>query len=100
MVADGEQIQIEPVENDEVSKILTENKIDFAKGPASSTNTIGNACDRSNLFKASKKVLKSLTSLTLEDFQDPVLEAQLRNDYKQSCKLYIRKGSIPDKRNS
>lgn len=54
-VADGEELQIEPTANDDVIKILNDCHIHMGKGPASCTDTIGNACDRSNLFKASKK---------------------------------------------
>jgi len=72
-VAEGEVIQIEPVENDEVSEILSHRDINFGKGPASSTNTVGNACDRSNLFKGAKKVLKSQTFLTENDTSKMIL---------------------------
>jgi hypothetical protein len=77
MVADGEEIQTKPVENDDISLIPSQQDICLGKGPASCTNTVGNACDRSNLFKASKKILKSQTSLTEQDFRDPVLESKI-----------------------
>jgi hypothetical protein len=77
IVADGEDIQIRPLEYDDVATILEENKIDFGKGPASCTNTIGNACDRSNLFKGTKTVLKHITSANKTDFEDIILEDKL-----------------------
>lgn len=80
MVADGEAIQVKPVEDDGIASILDSHMIDLGKGPASCTGTMGNACDRSNLFKASKKVLKSEKSLTVVDFEDPALE-QVINAY-------------------
>jgi hypothetical protein len=45
MTADGESLQTAPVQNDEVMKKLVEFNINLGKGPASCTNTIGNACD-------------------------------------------------------
>jgi hypothetical protein len=77
LVADGEEIQLKPLEDDEVCRTLSNCNIDLGKGPASCTNTIGNACDRSNLFKASKKVLKSQSVVSKEDFRDPVLEQKI-----------------------
>jgi hypothetical protein len=61
MIADGEALQIQPYDKDDVAFILEEYKIDIGEGPASCINTIGNACDRNNLFKAAKKTLKSVT---------------------------------------
>lgn len=77
MTADGEALQMQPFDSDEVMAILQNFNIDLGKGPASCTNTIGNACDRSNLFKAAKKTLKSIASETEVDFQDAVLENHL-----------------------
>jgi hypothetical protein len=77
MVADGEEIQIAPVENDDVSRILAEKRICLGKGPASCTNTIRNACDRSNLFKSIKKVLKSIKTTTETDYIDPLLQSKI-----------------------
>jgi hypothetical protein len=77
MIADGEALQIQPYDCDDVAAIVEECKINIGKGPASCTNTIGNACDRSNLLKAAKKTLKSVTTLTEVDFQDPVLENRI-----------------------
>jgi hypothetical protein len=77
LVADGEDIQIQPLENDEVAKILEDNKIDLGKGPASCTNTIGNACDRSNLFKSTKKVNRHVNSSQKYDFEDLILEDKI-----------------------
>jgi hypothetical protein len=58
LIADGEEVQIEPLESDNICNSMNEANIDFVKGPASCTGTIGNACDRCNIFKASKKVNK------------------------------------------
>jgi len=77
LVADGEDAQIKPLEFDHVASILEENKIDLGKGPASCTNTVGNACDRSNLFKGAKKVLKNITSTSKSDFEDNILESKI-----------------------
>lgn len=77
MVADGEEVQLAPLENDAVAKILEDYKIDFGKGPASCTNTVGNACDRSNLFKSTKKVLSSMNTVAAVDYSDPVVESAI-----------------------
>jgi hypothetical protein len=54
MVADGEQLQLQPYDDEEIMTMLEEYRIELGKGPASCTNTIGNACDRSHLLKAAK----------------------------------------------
>lgn len=79
MIADGEQLQLQPFDDPEVLSTLDNFNIDLAKGPASCTNTIGNACDRSNLFKATKKTMKAVSSVNELDFQDPVLELKIFN---------------------
>jgi transposase len=79
LVADGEEIQLQPLEDDNVSNILESNKIDLGKGPAGCTNTVGNACDRSHLFKGGKKTLKCINSVTAVDFTDPLLEMAISN---------------------
>lgn len=58
MTADGEEAQIEPVECEDVCEALDEANIVFVKGPASCTDTVGNACDRSHVFKSAKKMAK------------------------------------------
>lgn len=80
MTMDGEELQISPLEDDNVADILADNKIDVGKGPASSTGTIGNACDRSNIFKATKKVNGKSTKSTVQhvgDFVDTVLQGRI-----------------------
>lgn len=77
MTADGEALQMQPFDGDDVMVLLQNINVDLGKGPASCTNTIGNACDRSHLFKAAKKTLKSINSETEVDFIDPVLENKL-----------------------
>jgi len=84
LVADGEEVQIKPVDDDEVNNALMESRIDLGKGPASCTDTVGNACDRSNLFKASKKILKSQTSVTVNDFRDPILENKIKSTISEN----------------
>ncbi len=59
MVADGEQLQLQQYDDEKIMTMLEEYSIELGKGPASCTNMMGNACDRSHLFKAAKKVLKS-----------------------------------------
>ena len=71
----NEEVQIEPLQNTEVIRVLEEHNIHFGKGPASCTSTVSNACDLRNLFKAAKK--KSNDSLSKADFEDPVLEEQV-----------------------
>lgn len=52
---DGEELQIRPVEDDDIFNMLCDNEITLVKCPASFTGTIGNACNRSEVFKASKR---------------------------------------------
>jgi len=80
LVADGEEVQIKPVDDDEVNNALMESRIDLGKGPASCTDTEGNACDRSNLFK----ILKSQTSVTVNDFRDPILENKIKSTISEN----------------
>jgi hypothetical protein len=65
MVADGEQLQLQPYDDEEIMTMLEEYHIELGKGLASCTNTFGNACDRSRLFKAAKKSLKSEKSVSV-----------------------------------
>ena len=91
LIADGELLQMQPFDNDVIQK-MDEFNIDLGKGPASCTNTIGKACDRSNLFKSVKKTLKSVTSLTKVDFVDPVLEQRIQKIIsKDHAKLSVEK---------
>jgi hypothetical protein len=62
--ADGEAMQIQLYDDEDVLSEVEKFNVDIGKGPASCTNTIGNACDRSHLFKAAKKTLKSVSSMT------------------------------------
>jgi hypothetical protein len=93
LVADGEEVQMKPVESDDINAILFEHKIDVGKGPASCTGTVGNACDRSNLFKASKKVLKSQNSVNENDYKDPILESSIYSNIST-----LRPNITPEKR--
>jgi hypothetical protein len=87
MIADGEAIQIQPYDDEDVLSEVEKFNVDIGKGPASCTNTIGNACDRSHLFKAAKKSLQSVSSVTRVDFEDLVLENKIfgaiENDHRQ-----------------
>ncbi len=74
LVADGEEIQLRPVDDDKLANKFDEAKIDFVKGPASCTDTICNACDRSNIFKAAKKVSKSTDIEIAADEEDGSLK--------------------------
>jgi hypothetical protein len=84
LVADGEEVQIKPIDDDEINNALIESRIDLGKGPASCTDTVGNACDRSNLFKASKKILKSHSSITVNDYRDPILENKITSTISEN----------------
>jgi hypothetical protein len=81
MVTDGEKLQIEPLDDAEVNQKLTESQINIGKGPASCTGTIGNAADRSHLFKATKKVLKTQPTI-LEDNADILLSRRVCEYFK------------------
>jgi hypothetical protein len=74
MTADGEEAQIEPIECDDICKSLDNAKIAFVKGPASCSDTIGNACDRSNVFKSTMKVAKGSQPFIQADYDDASLE--------------------------
>ena len=62
---------------------LTEANIIFVKCPASCTDTIGNACDRSNLFKSSKRVLKTAQSSSSREYKNPGLERLISETLRQ-----------------
>jgi hypothetical protein len=98
IVADGEEVQVKPIENDDVDAILFQHKIDIGKGPASCTGTVGNACDRSHLFKASKKVLKCINSINKSDFEEPILEVSVNQSISElRPKLTVAKRSFISK---
>jgi hypothetical protein len=84
MIADGEETQIKPVECEDICQGLNNANIDFIKGPASCTDTIGNACDRSHVFKSAKKVAKNSKPYIAADYEDSSLEdviSKLFKDY-------------------
>ena len=80
MTCDEEDCQIAAIEDDEVSRILNENRIDVGKGCASCSGTVGNAADRSKVFCSTKMVLKHSKQATTRaklDNSDPSLHALL-----------------------
>jgi hypothetical protein len=79
---DGEDVQLSPFDDEEMIDLLDEDNTYLVKGPASCTHTIGNACDRSNLFKASKHNLKHL-----KDYEDLNLLQKIKY-YLDSEKQY------------
>jgi ABC-type enterochelin transport system substrate-binding protein len=60
----------------ESNKPMTQN-VYVTKGPASCPHTVGNACDRSDLFKATKTVLKHS-----KDHRDSALQKKVENSSK------------------
>eukprot|EP01036_Dinobryon_divergens_P036267 gene36267-47196_t len=85
LTCDGEDIQMIAVfQDDEVGAVLIAHRI-VGKGCATCSGTVGNACDRSNTFKASKKVLKHNLvgkSVHKETFTDPGLVKMLESDMR------------------
>ena len=80
LTCDGEDCQIAAIEDDEVSRMLNENKIDVGKGCASCSGTVGNAADRSGVFCSAKMALKHSKQATTRaklDNSDPSLHALL-----------------------
>jgi hypothetical protein len=77
LVIDGEAVQNEPIEDEEVCTALESAGIDANKRPASCSGTVGNACDRCNVFKATKKFSKGSKALIPADFEDLSLESAL-----------------------
>ena len=101
LVADGEEVQIQPLENDEVNNILSEALIDFGKGPASCTGTVSNACDRSSMFKSAKKVLRNQKEAKKLNYQDDALEnlliasiLKLHPKITTAKRLFLSKGIV------
>ena len=87
MVCDGEEVQIAALLKEDVANALDENKVDIVgKGAASCSGTVGNALDRSHLFKASKKVLmmeKKCKTLNPIDFSDASLNNAIIKKIKE-----------------
>ena len=73
-----EDVQIQPGDLDSIANLLNDANIDYIQSPASCTDTIGNACDRSKLFKSTTEVLVSSSSTSLNDFH-PTLEDALNS---------------------
>eukprot|EP01040_Poterioochromonas_malhamensis_P013694 gene13694-15094_t len=73
LIADGEEIQIRTAHIDDKINSSAEAKFDFVKCQASCIDTIGNGCDRCNLFKAANKVVKSVNIEIDENEEDSSL---------------------------
>ncbi len=82
MVADWEQLQLQPYDDEEIMTILEEYRIELSKGPASCTNTFGNACYRSRMFKAAKNITKYEKAASAADYQDTALQKHYFDDDK------------------
>jgi len=86
MTCDGEEVQIASIINDDVANELDQNNIDVGKGAAACSGTVGNALDRSNLFKSAKKVLKCSKKnkeMTKLDLSDNALNEKLIESMKR-----------------
>lgn len=78
---DGESIQLEAGLDIETISLMIENKIDFAKGPPSATG-LHQACDRSPIFRDSKRSLKENAKMGY-DFKNATLETRLREAFQK-----------------
>ncbi len=74
LIADGEEIQIRTAHKDDKINNSAEAKFDFVKCQASCIDTIGNGCDRCNLFKAANMVVKSVNVEIDEKEEDASLK--------------------------
>lgn len=84
MVMDGENAQLQALDDAELMGQIVAANIDLGKGPASCSGTCGNACDRTKTFQAGKRVLKSSANGASQIlFSNPAL-TQLIDEYLNS----------------
>lgn len=78
LVMDGEDVQLQALDDDALAAEVVEAGIDVGKGPASCSHTCGNACDRAKTFQAGHRVMHTAANPVKQDqFHNAALEVTI-----------------------